>query len=137
MESTEFLALDLGLKRTGIARGNSLVRLAHPLMSVETEKLKHTLKDLIEQHGASGIVVGLPRSLSGHETSQTGWVRDWVRWAKGKFDLPFYFQDEALSSQVAAAGRSYHKNPRDIDAVAAAVILQDFLDNSEAERVVA
>ncbi len=135
MEADEFLSLDVGLKRTGIARGSTLAKMAEPLETVETEKVITRLGELVNNYGAIGIVVGLPRNLSGNDTAQTSWVRDWVNHAKRKIDLPFYWQDEALTSKIANARQKVYKKIHDIDSLAAAIILQDFLDSDEANRV--
>jgi RNase H-fold protein (predicted Holliday junction resolvase) len=78
----------------------------------------------------------LPRGLNGNETQQTTWVRDFVVNAKRKIDLPFYWQDEALTSRIAQAKKAVHKKVHDIDSLAAAIILQDFLESPPADRVI-
>jgi putative Holliday junction resolvase len=131
----EYLALDVGLKRTGIARASNIARIAQPLLTVNTTQLIKTLKQLTEENETEAIVVGLPRSLSGVDTKQTSWVRDFVKYAKAKIDKPFYWQDEALTTRIAQARKETgSKKIHDIDSLAAAIILQDFLDSSEAER---
>jgi putative Holliday junction resolvase len=134
--SKQFLGLDLGLKRTGIARGSEMARLAEPLRTVPTTEVLKALKELIEEYNIGAVVVGLPRNLHGNSTQQTNWVRDWVEHAKNKIDLPFYWQDEVLSSKIAQAKKLSYKISHDIDSLAAAVILQDFLDTPEANRMV-
>jgi putative Holliday junction resolvase len=76
--SKQFLGLDLGLKRTGIARGSEMARLAEPLRTVPTTEVLKALKELIEEYNIGAVVVGLPRNLHGNSTQQTNWVRDWV-----------------------------------------------------------
>lgn len=126
----EYIGVDYGSARVGLARGSSLARLAEPLKTVASEDAVKEIAELAKQNQASGIVVGLPRNLSGQETDQTKMVREWVISAKVQIKLPFYWQDEALTS--AAAGKA-----DDVDATAAALILQDFLDCREGDRVVA
>lgn len=133
MEAKEILALDVGLKRTGIARASNVARLAEPLKTVATEEAIETVVGYLKEHEVEAIAVGLPRNLKGDDTEQTTWVRGWVDGAKQRIATPLYWQDEALTS-VKAADLKSKKN--DIDSVAAAVILQDFLDTPEAERVV-
>lgn len=137
ISSREFIGLDLGHKRTGIARASAQAGLAEPLMTVETPKVLKVLRKKSDEVGVEGLVVGLPRNLKGDETSQTTWVRQWVDQAKKQINLPFYWQDEALTSRLAEARKRVDaKKDIDIDAVAAAFILQDFLDTPPAERVV-
>jgi putative Holliday junction resolvase len=121
----EFIGVDLGAKRVGIARGSSLARIAEPLKTVPAAGALQELAAIVKRYAASGVVVGLPRNLEGKDTGQTQAVRQWVDEAKKDISLPFFWQDEALTS-VAADGD---------DAVAASVILQDFLDTPEAQRV--
>jgi putative Holliday junction resolvase len=137
MVNEQLLGLDIGKVRSGIARASSLARLAEPLMTVETANLIETLEELIKEHNYSVVVVGLPRNLQGDETPQTEWVRHWTDKAKKKLATEFYWQDEALTTKMAEAHQL--ANGRQIaegtDALAAAIILQDFLDTPEANRV--
>jgi putative Holliday junction resolvase len=132
----QYIGLDVGLKRTGIARGSEAARLAEPLLTVQTTDVLKTLKDMIEEYNVGAVVVGLPRNLHGNNTQQTNWVRDWVDHAKRKIDITFYWQDEVLSTRIAEAKKLKLKNPHDIDSLAAAIILQDFLDTPESNRTV-
>lgn len=131
----EILALDPGRARVGIARASSHAAIAEPLKTVPAEDILNELLSEIKSRGIEAIVVGLPRDVHGHETEQTKWVRDWVEQLKVQISTTFYWQDEALTSELAQS----HK--KDVarygeDAVAAALILQDFLDTPVAERVV-
>jgi putative Holliday junction resolvase len=127
-DNEEFLAVDVGEKRIGIARGASAARLAEPLKTVDSQTAIAEIRRLAKEYSADGIVVGLPRSLEGGETTQTKSVRDWAGQAKKQIELPFYWQDEALTSLTAekAGGDDSH---------AAAIILQDFLDSPPDQRV--
>ena len=124
----EFIGVDYGSVRVGLARGSSAARLAEPLRTVPEAAALAEIASSAKDCRAAGIVVGLPRNLEGQDTQQTKSVRDWVKAAKDKIDLPFYWQDEALTSAAAAKAD-------DVDAAAAAGILQDFLDTPEEERV--
>jgi putative holliday junction resolvase len=125
----KYLGIDYGVKRVGLATADSSVRLASPLATVAP----HDLVDTIKREGPfEAVVVGLPRNLDGADTPQTLAVRrfcDDVLWRRLKID-PVY-QDEAGTSSVAEerlkeSGRPYGK--ADIDAAAATLILQDYLD---------
>ncbi len=135
MEAKEYLGLDVGHKRIGVARASALAMLAEPLKTIATADGLAKLEEIIKDRSAGAIVVGLPRNLNGDDTAQTEWVRDWVQKAQQKVQLPFYWQDEALTSAVAEAEVRANKQPRDIDALAAAILLQDFLDSPETDRV--
>lgn len=131
METKEVIGLDVGLKRTGIARASTAARLAQPLMTVETSKTLEAVRAAAADQPLEAVVVGLPRNLSGDDTYQTEWVRQWVKKAKSELKVPFFWQDEALTSKLAEQTPS----SRGSDAAAAAIILQDFLDAPAEERV--
>lgn len=140
MSSEEILGLDVGAKQTGIARASNVARLAEPLISVPTAAAIGTLKKYIKEHDVEAVAIGLPRNLQGEDTTQTLWVREWVDKAKQQIGIPLYWQDEALTSLLAEAKdqKSKIKNQHfDEHAMAAAIILQDFLDSSEADRMLA
>ncbi len=130
----EILALDIGSRRVGIARASSVARLAEPLKTVKTEGAIKQLQAMIKKSSVEAVVVGLPRNLSGEDTDQTRWVRDWASRAKAELGIPLYWQDEALTSQVVESQRRPNK-AYGVDALAAAVILQDFLNTAEEARV--
>ncbi|HET9722037.1 MAG TPA: Holliday junction resolvase RuvX [Candidatus Saccharimonadales bacterium] len=131
----EFLGVDVGEAKTGIARGSSAARLAQPLKSVAATDAIEELSTLAGQYKVSGLVVGLPRGLEAQETDQTKRVRAWTSQAKSQLNLPFYWQDEALTSQKAESLKLKAQSRVGLDAVAAALILQDFLDTPESQRV--
>ena len=83
--------------------------------------------------GLDGIVVGLPRRLDGRDTDQTPNVRLFGEALEVITGLPVIYQDERLTSveaeaQLAQREKDWKKRKQQIDAVAAAIILQDFLD---------
>jgi putative holliday junction resolvase len=80
-----------------------------------------------------GVVVGLPRRLDGTDHDQTAVVRDFVARLRTVTDLPVHLQDERLSSleaesRLALREKDWRKRKQMLDAAAAAVILQDYLD---------
>jgi putative Holliday junction resolvase len=101
--------------------------LAEPLSTVPSAKAIEEIKKL----DPDLIVVGLPRSLDGNETDQTAFVRRWADSAKQVINKPFFWQDEALTSRAADSTDSKAGQ----DAVAASVLLQDFLDTPESDWV--
>ncbi len=126
----KYLGIDYGSKRIGLATADDEVKLASPWRTVAPTELVA----VIQAEGPfEAVVVGLPRSLDGTETAQTLAVRrfcDDVLWRHLKIDA--VFQDEAGTSGVAedrlaAAGRPSTK--ADVDAEAASIILQDYLDS--------
>jgi putative Holliday junction resolvase len=126
----KFLGIDYGLKRIGLAVADTEAKLARPLKTAKTvEELVETVK---KEGPFEAVVLGLPRNLDGSNTPQTIAVQrfaDGVLW--GKLRIEAVFQDEAATSAVAEerlkeSGKPYEKG--DIDAEAAAIILQDYLD---------
>jgi len=130
----ELLGVDVGAARVGIARGSTLAKIAEPLKTVASASALEEIKQLTKLHASDAVVVGLPRSLDGNETDQTRAVRQWARQAQTVIGLPFFWQDEALTSQQAESRKS-KSNDSGSDARAAAIILQDFLDGPEDDRV--
>lgn len=123
-----YLGIDYGAKRIGLATADDEVRLAQPLATVSPRELLARIK----QEGPFGVVVvGLPRGLDGSDTPQTLAVRRFTDDHLGDLDAEVTFQDEAGTSGVAEdrlreAGKPYQAEQ--IDAEAAAIILQDYLD---------
>jgi len=91
--------------------------------------------DIASQHQVGRIVVGLPRSLSGNEGKQAEKVRTFVQKLHGSTDVPLEFRDERLTTVSAkrlmrvATGKKAGRRDR-ADAVAAALILQGYLDEA-------
>ncbi|MDB5178698.1 MAG: Holliday junction resolvase YqgF [Patescibacteria group bacterium] len=125
----KYLGIDYGAKRIGLATADAETKLATPLATVGAAELIATIK---REGPFKAVVVGLPRSLDGLETAQTLAVRrftDDVLWRHLRIEAEF--QDEAGTSSLAeerlkGAGKPYAKGA--IDAEAAAIILQDYLD---------
>lgn len=134
MDNKEYIGLDVGMARTGFARGSSIAKIAQPLFTVPTDSVVDKLKELIKTSHPVGLVIGLPRNLNGDDTNQTTWVREWVDNLKKHIDIPIYAQDEALTSKLAEAKRMDGLSEQSTDALAASIILQDFLESSDIER---
>ena len=132
------LAFDFGLKRTGVAVGNTVTGSARPLVTVDaTDKVKRfaAIAGLIAEWGPSALIVGRPLNTSGEATEMTARAERFARQLQGRFGLPVKFADERYSS--AAAGDALKVGRRDkqkIDAAAAAIILQAWLDEQSCSR---
>lgn len=126
------LALDVGAVRIGVARANKIAKIAEPLETVQNDDMvTDKLKQFIDQQNATLIVVGLPQNRSNEDTEQTTFVRDFVDSLKETIGAPFVFQDEADSSKKAEEilrGRKGSYQKEDIDAEAATLILQDYIE---------
>lgn len=129
--SKQLLALDIGERRIGVARGDTGVRLAIPLTTLVVDGTElERIKQLIADERAEVLVVGYPRNQSGEATAQTHYVESVAAQLEGTA-AKLVFQDESLTSVMAeqrlkARGGRYEKG--DIDAEAAAIILQDYLE---------
>jgi putative Holliday junction resolvase len=135
MEIEELLGLDVGKARTGVARASTHARLAEPLTTLRAENVYVQLRRIVDEYKSDALVVGLPTNSQGDDTEQTRWVRKWVVEAKRHIDKPFYWQDEELSTKMAETRQLSEKKPiHDSDAIAAAIILQDFLESPETGR---
>jgi putative Holliday junction resolvase len=120
------LAFDFGLKRIGVAIGNTMICQAKPLSVITAtanEPKFAAIDSLIREWGASRIVVGLPSHPDGTEHEMSARCRRFANQVHGRFNLPVELVDERYSSAVIAAKRG-----EVIDDRAAAVILQQYFD---------
>ncbi len=126
------LAFDFGLKRTGVALGNTLTGGARPVCTIETagnDKRFERIGQLIAEWQPDLLVVGLPLGNDGGETPIAKRVKRFGQQLGGRFGLPVKFVDERYSSAVVEdAIRPGRNNKAEVDAAAAAVILQAWLD---------
>lgn len=132
---SELIGIDIGQRHTGLARASSLVRLVEPLESIMTDELINRLKEITLTAKVEAIVIGLPRNLESDDTEQTRWVRQFTTQLKEQIGVPLFWQDEALTSQKAEGLKQRIGKRFDDHALAAAIILQDWIDTPEAERV--
>lgn len=129
-----YLALDLGDRYMGVAISDTLGMIARPLEVFDRTSRKadfEHLAALIDQHGVDTIVAGLPVNMDGTEGDQAAWVRDYTGALADAVATPVVLWDERLTTEEAKEiMRSQGKTPTKawIDAVAAAVILQSYLD---------
>ena len=129
------LALDLGAKRVGVAVSDELRMTVSPLPAIERRSWKDLLRRVaavIESYDARGLVIGLPLSLDGTETSAAQDARATAEKFQRSLGVPVYLQDERLTTVAAtahlrAAGRSAREIRRQVDSESAAVILGDFI----------
>lgn len=130
-KSKSYLCLDVGEKRIGAAVGDDTVKIAVPFdtISVDGNELERIARLVVDEN-VNTVVVGYPRNQAGEPTAQTEYVEEF---AKQLEDIApkLVFQDESLTSVLAeqrlkSYGKPYEKG--DIDAQAAALILQDYLE---------
>ncbi len=130
-----YLAIDYGIKRTGLAICDAAEMIASPLAVIEGRKeLTKKIADLVKSENVGAVVLGLPLNMDDSTGPQAKLVLQFAGQLKQYIDIPVYFQDERLSSfaaeeKMAAAGIKKGRKKKPLDAVAAAEILQTFLDN--------
>lgn len=131
--SNSILALDVGGRRIGLAAANAVARIAQPLTTLKNdESFVQNLQEYIHTKEAAMLVVGLPRGIEGQHTAQTTATQEFIDSLKEHISLPIYWQDETVTSRQAEAelkGRKATYQKGDIDALAAAYILEDFLND--------
>lgn len=131
-----FLAIDLGQKRTGLAVGNDLTKLASPVDVIEAGGDEQRLAGVvraIEEHGPDALVVGLPLNMDGSEGDAARQARRFGGQLQQRTGLAVHYVDERLTSaaaddRLARSGLTHGQKKARRDAVAAALILQTFLD---------
>jgi putative pre-16S rRNA nuclease len=150
------LGIDYGRRRIGLALSDATGLLARPWKTIAREGnpqqvaaalMREIVALRADEDGLSAIVIGLPRRLSGEPNEQTMAVETlaaWVRTVISDDSLPVVLQDERLTSHeadslLAAREKNWRKRKPLVDATAAAIILQDFLDarprRAEAEDI--
>lgn len=133
----KYLGLDIGDKRVGVACGDAEVRIATPLAVIvrgSIEQDARTLAEIAREYDAAQLIVGLPRNMNGTHGAQADAVIAYAQNIARALQLPVIFWDERLTT-IEATQRAHEtgargkKSRRHLDAIAAAVILQDFLDS--------
>ena len=134
-QESNIMALDIGDVRVGVALASVTSLMPAPLVTLANdEQLLINLKAQIVKYHVKQLIIGLPRSMDGQETSQTIKVRILARELSQKLGLLVHFQDEFLSSVNAenllrTGKKAYSK--ADIDKLSASIILRDYINSSE------
>jgi putative Holliday junction resolvase len=142
------LGVDVGRRRIGLAISDPSATLARPLrtLTVTQQTLANSLYAEIdslagEDDGLEAVVVGLPKRLDGTASEQTAMVASLVTELRLRTAIPIVTEDERLTSReaesrLALRERDWRKRKAQLDAAAAAVILQDYLDRRNASFAV-
>jgi putative Holliday junction resolvase len=137
--SGTLIGFDFGTRRLGVAVAETTTGIAHPLIGLDSEANERRfalIEKLVIDWKPNGFIVGRPRHADGAEHPVARLAEKFARRLAGRFDLPVMFVDETLSSAEAERQlREQHENVRariDVDALAAAVILQSYLDAPDA-----
>src|SRR5947208_727493 len=135
------VGLDVGERRVGLAISDRTRSLARPLSTITvtgTADAAARVADAVaalaaEEDGVAAIVVGAPARLDGTPSVQTGRVDAFVEALRARTSLPIEREDERLTSReaesrLAVRERDWRRRKTKLDAAAAAIILQDYLD---------
>lgn len=134
-----YLAIDLGAKRTGLAVGGDQTGIVSPLDVIETTSLNERIRLIslaVAEQGVNEIVLGLPLNMDGSEGDAAKSVRGLKGFLEQRFGIPVHLMDERLSSadaddKMSRSGLTRGQKKSRRDALAAAAILRDFLDQKQ------
>ena len=130
------LCFDFGEQRIGVAVGEHLLASANPLVTIDNESNEirfEAISKLVKEWQPKLLIVGLPLSLDGAETSVTQLCKKFARRLNGRFNLPVMLIDERYSSVEASdilnqSGIKGRAQKEMLDQVAAQTILQSYFD---------
>ena|SRR5436309_2476951 len=138
------LGIDLGARRVGLAISDPSRTLARPLATIRVSSPQDAIDQVMrevarlcgEEEGLAAIVVGIPRRLDGTATEQTRAAEAFLEALVARTPLPIAREDERLTSReaesrLAVRERDWRVRKAKLDAAAAAVILQDYLDREK------
>ncbi|MFW9621587.1 MAG: Holliday junction resolvase RuvX [Macromonas sp.] len=124
MSAQTFLAFDYGLKRTGVASGNTISRTASPQATIKAEGDARFVQIAARIHEwqPNALVVGVPYHPDGAAHDNTARALKFARQLRGRFNLPVHEVDERYSTTEA-----HSFGAKDADAASACIILEQFL----------
>lgn len=133
------IGLDYGTKTVGVAMSDETGLIAQPLETIEREKankLRQTyarIESIIEEYKVEAIIIGLPKNMNNTEGERVEDTRHFASDLERRTGLPIYFEDERLTTVEANriledTGVAHSARKEHIDKMAAAIILQTYLD---------
>jgi putative Holliday junction resolvase len=125
------LGFDFGIKRIGIAVGQSITGTATALCTINTRHGKpdwDRISGLIEHWRPEALVVGLPLHDDGSDSNLSKAARRFAQQLENRYRLPVHPMDERLSSHAAKQFMRQSTSKQEVDAVAAMIILQNWLE---------
>ncbi len=140
MSSSRVLGIDYGTARIGVSLSDPLGIIAQPLETLKNDATAiERLAKLIKQHGATLVVVGMPLNLKGQKAHKAQEVEQFVARLKDQTGVAAVLWDERFTSTIAqqtllSLGTKKKERRTDkgrVDAMAAAIILQSFLDSAK------
>ncbi|MEO5591700.1 MAG: Holliday junction resolvase RuvX [Chitinophagaceae bacterium] len=132
------LAIDYGVKRTGLAVTDPLQIIAGALTTVETPQLFNFLKDYFSREQVERIIIGDPKNLDDSDTHATPHVRKAIERLKKEFPaIPVVTVDERYSSKMAKGAmiemgmkKMQRRDKSMVDKIAATIILQEYMERN-------
>lgn len=128
------MCIDFGSRRIGIALTDKLQIISYPYKTIDTKKINFIdeIKNIIARQEVERIIIGLPTDVQGEDSITCKKIREFAQMLKRKVDIPFTFHDESFSSRKAQqifhqSGKKLKGHKKNIDKIAAAIILQDYL----------
>jgi putative Holliday junction resolvase len=133
------LGIDYGTKRVGLALSDTTQKLATPLMVCERQDAVESIGSIMAENDVESIVVGMPTSLSGEEGIAAQNAKKFVDELKQQLAVPVMVEDERFTTVIAeramiGAGERRKNRRNKIDSVAAAIILQGYLDRQMSQQ---
>lgn len=130
---SRYLGLDYGTKRIGVAISDELGLTARPLEVVPRRELAEALRRITDEYQVEAVVIGLPTGLSGHEGKSAAGARELALEVEEIIGIPVEFVDERFTSRIAdsallESGMRRRDRKATVDKIAAAIILQTYLD---------
>lgn len=127
------LGFDFGTHKIGVAVGQTLTGTATPLTTLSAVQHKpdwERIGQLIAEWRPDALVVGLPMEMTDREADNAPRAKKFARQLEGRYHLPVYLADERLTSREAwnRLGRAAHKDVTRVDAMAAKLILETWLE---------
>ena len=128
-----YLGIDYGTKRVGIAISDGLGLMARPLEVVARTDVVSRVEDIVSSYDVTGLIIGLPTALGGHEGESAEGARSLGEELATATGLEVEYVDEKFTSRMAEealldTGMKRRKRRETVDKVAAAIILQEYLD---------
>jgi putative Holliday junction resolvase len=136
---SRYLGIDYGTKRVGLAISDELGLTARPLEVVLVTELDAALTRIVDEYSIEGVVLGLPTSLGGYEGDSAAGARELGNHIGNLLKVPVEYMDERFTSRMAESallesGMKRSKRKETVDKVAAAIILQTYLDAGAGNR---
>jgi putative Holliday junction resolvase len=137
------LGIDYGTKRIGVAVSDPMRIIAQGLTTLECKSTAQAIvriKEIIADYGVTAAVVGYPLTLAGGQSSTTKKAKEFSKVLEAELQLHVGLMDERFTSKLAIGamrdmGKSASRNKGMVDKIAAAIMLQTYLDRLQVEKI--